>query len=273
MATPQTSALNPETQSHVSTTNLSRKNGDASERASLAYTHVSEELYWEKYYDYPDISYEWNNGQLEEVPVTDYLKFKMYLWFLDILRDYLHTNPIARIVGLELGFRLALPTKTTVRKPDLGLVLETNPVSLGDHDRSYSGIFDLCIESISDSSQSEVDRDAIIKRDEYALAGVQEYYILDERQIETQFYRLQGQIYQPLPRPDGIVQSHLLPGFQFRLQDLYSQPSPDQMVDDPVYNQYISPLLRAERQRTQEAEKRADRYAAILAEAGLLPPE
>jgi Uma2 family endonuclease len=63
-------------------------------------------------------------------------------------------------------------------------------VPLGDDDRSYRGVFDLCIESLSDSCQTEIDRDMIIKRDEYAGAGVQEYYILDEWDIETQFYQL-----------------------------------------------------------------------------------
>jgi hypothetical protein len=267
--------------------------------ALMAY--VPEALYWEHYYDHPDINYEWNNGQLEVVPVADYAKYMMYLWFLDVLRDFLHVQPMARIIGLEVGFRLALPTKTTIRKPDLGVVLNSNPIPLGDHDRSYSGIFDLCIESVSDSSQTEIDRDTILKRHEYAAAGVQEYYILDERGVETQFYHLTQQgIYQPLPRTDGVVRSLVLPGFQFRVQDLYSKPAPPQLVQDSVYNTFISPLYRAERQRAEaehqraeaehqraEAERqraeqaealveqerqRAEHYAALLRTAGLLPP-
>lgn len=263
-------------------------NGSQSLRADGLPLYVSEALYWEKYYDTALGSYEWNNGQLEEIPVSDYAKFQMYLWFLDVLRDYLHVHPLARIVGLEVGFRLALTTKTTIRKPDLGLVLHSNPVPLQDKDRTYRGVYDICIESISDSSQSEIDRDAIIKRDEYAAIGVQEYFILDDQGIETQFYGRNAQgIYEPLPRPDGVVQSQVLPGFQFRLSDLYDQPKPDRMVQDPVYSGYISPLYRAERQRAEEAEARAEKehqraeqerqraeeYAARLRSAGLLPLE
>jgi len=269
---------------------------------------VSEALYWEKYYSYPDINYEWNNGQLEVVPMTDYAKYLMYLWLLDVLRDFLHVQPLAKIIGLEMGFRLALPTKTAIRKPDLGLVLHTNSVSLGDHDRSYHGIFDLCIESLSDSSQTEIDRDTIIKRAEYAAAGVQEYYILDENGIETQFYYLTpAGVYQPLPRIDGVIRSQVLPGFQFRVQDLYKQPAPPRLVEDPVYSAFISPLYRAERlraaaaealaeealqhaqqadgraeqerqraeqerQRAEQERQRAEHYAALLKAAGLLPP-
>lgn len=255
--------------------------------------YIPEALYWEHYYDYPDLNYEWNNGQLEVVPVADYAKYMMYLWFLDVLRDFLQVHPIARIIGLEVGFRLALPTKVTIRKPDLGVVLNGNPVPLGDHDRSYRGIFDLCIESLSDGSQTDVDRDTIIKRDEYAAAGVKEYYILDERGVETQFYHLtRGGVYQPMPRTGGVVRSMVLPGFQFRVEDLYRQPSAEQLVMDPVYNSYISPLYRAERQRAererqraeqaearaeqtealaQQERQRAEHYASLLKAAGLLP--
>jgi len=261
-------------------------NGSHTHPTDGAVAFVSEALYWEKYYDLPDTRYEWNNGQLEEIPVTDYAKYMMYLWFLDALRDFLHVQPLGRIIGLDLGFRLALPTKTTIRKPDLGVVLTTNPVPLGDHDRSYHGIFDVCIESLSDSSQAEIDRDAIIKREEYATAGVQEYYLLDERGIETQFYGLTRRgVYAPLPRTNGVVRSQVLPGFQFRVSDLYDKPTPLQMVQDPVYSAFISPLYRGERQRAEQAEERAEQeyqraeqergraeqYAALLKAAGLLP--
>ena len=263
-------------------------NGSYTNGINATSEFVSEALYWEKYYESSDIGYEWNNGQLEALSMTDYAKYMMYLWFVDVLRDFLHVQPLARIVGLELGFRLALPTKTTIRKPDLGVVLNTNPIPLGDHHRSYRGIFDICVESLSDSSQTEIDRDAIIKRDEYAAAGVQEYYLLDERGVETQFYGLNRRgVYEPLPRVDGVVRSRVLPGFQFRVADLYDKPGAAQMMADPVYSGYIAPFVRAERQRAEaaealaeqerqraeESETRAARYASLLRAAGLLPPD
>ena len=277
-------------------------NGSYTNGINATTEYVSEALYWEKYYESSDIGYEWNNGQLEELPVTDYAKYMMYLWFVDVLRDFLHVQPLARIVGLELGFRMALPTKTTIRKPDLGVVLHTNPVPLGDHHRSYRGIFDICVESLSDGSQTEIDRDVIIKREEYAAAGVQEYYLLDERGIETQFYGLNRRcVYKPLPRVNGVVRSLVLPGFQFRVADLYDKPGPGQMMADPVYSGFIAPLVRAERQRAEAAEaraeaeyqraeqerqraeqsethaeaehQRAEQYASLLRVAGLLPSD
>ena len=245
-------------------------NGSHPDQADWGIPFVSEALYWEKYYDTTFGNYEWNNGQLEELPLSDYAKFRMYLWFLDLLRDYLYVHPQAKITGLEMGFRLALPGKVTIRKPDLGVVLDSNAVPLEDHDHTYHGIFDICLESISDSSKREINRDVIIKRDEYAAAGVQEYFLIDERGNETQFYRLVRRgLYAPLPRVNGIVRSQVLPGFQFRVADLYERPTAVQMVQDPVYNGYVSPLYRAERLRAEQERERAEqeRERAEQAEA------
>ena len=226
---------------------------------------VSEAEYWAAYYERSDVSYEWNNGRLEPLPMTDYAQFRLYLWFLGLVKDYFHVYPIGRMIGLELGFRMALPGRTTIRKPDLAAVLDSNPVPLADKARSYQGIFDLCIESISDSTEHEVARDTVIKRAEYAAAGVREYYILDERRIETAFYRLNSVgVYVPIQPIDGVIRSHVLPGFQFRLADLYHLPEPPQLIADDVYNHFISPHLRAERER-------AERYAALLRSHGIDP--
>ncbi|MEZ4735808.1 MAG: Uma2 family endonuclease [Caldilineaceae bacterium] len=231
---------------------------------------VTETEYWAHYYNRDDFSYEWNNGRLEVKPVADYAQFQLYLWFLSLLKDYLHVNPIGRMIGLEVGFRLHLATKTTVRKPDLAVVLNSNPVALGDKDRSYRGIFDLCIESLSSSTKGEVERDTVTKKLEYAAAGVREYYILDERGTETAFYRLSAHgVYVPLPSVNGVIQSQVLPGLQFRTADLYRLPSAPALVTDPVYNTFASPFVRQERERAEQAEQRAESYAAVLRSLGI----
>ncbi len=116
-------------------------------------SYISEEEYWEKYYEKSDCSYEWSNGQLEVKPVSDYSGYLMYKWLVMILDHFLTVHPIGKIVGLEFGFRMSLPGKITIRKPDLGFVLNTNPARLHLKDRSYRGIFDLCIEALSDSTR------------------------------------------------------------------------------------------------------------------------
>lgn len=220
---------------------------------------VSEELYWAEYYDRGDFSYEWNNGILEVKPVSDYAQFRLYLWFISLIHDFLHVQPIGRMIGLDTGFRMELPHRTTIRKPDLGVVLNSNPVALGDKDRSYHGIFDLCIESLSDSDKREVERDTKTKKEEYAQAGVTEYFILDENGRETMFYRLNEKgVYVPIQPHNGVIQSSVLQGFQFRVADLYRLPEPPQLINDAVYNSFASPFVRAERLLREQEQQRAE---------------
>lgn len=79
---------------------------------------VPEALYWAKYYEQPDIHYEWNQGCLEEKPVSDYLTYCMYAWLLALLEHFLAARPMAKVVGLEMGFRMTLPG-FQFRKTDL----------------------------------------------------------------------------------------------------------------------------------------------------------
>ena len=239
---------------------------------------VSEEEYWANYYEFSDIHYEWNNGILEEKPVGDYAQFRLYFWFLNLLHDFLHVHPIARMIGLEMAFLMQLAADNVViRKPDLGVVLNANPVPLGDKDRSYRGVFDLCIESISDSTPGETARDTVTKKQEYAAGGVQEYYILDERGRVTEFYELSSNgVYVPIRPVNGVIRSTILPGFQFRYADIYRRPQPPELLDDEVYQGFVSPFIRAERERTAQerqradrAQQRAERYAAMLAKLGV----
>ena len=94
----------------------------------------------------PNVVDEWNNGYLEEIAVSDVLTILMYKWFFELLEHYLRTNPIAQSVLLEMGFRFTLSGKNKVRRPDLGVVLNDNPIPLLPHDKSYHGIYDMCIE-------------------------------------------------------------------------------------------------------------------------------
>ena len=234
--------------------------------------HVSEAVYWARYYETGDASYEWNNGVLEEKPLPDYRRIAMVGWFLTLLRSYLEVNPIAKLLHLEMGFRLAMPDKTTIRKPDLFAVRNDNPVPLRETDRSYHGICDLCVESLSDSSREESERDTVVKKREYALVGVKEYYILDLDGQMAFYRRNEAGAYEPLSADaDGVIRSSVLPGFQFRIADLYLMPPQEMMAEDPVYRHFVLLKLQAEIQRAEVAEERmlaernrAERYAALL---------
>jgi Uma2 family endonuclease len=217
-------------------------------------TPVSEADYWAHYYEH-DNGYEWNNGLLEVKPVSDALTAWIYQWLLGLLRLYLDTQHNARLTCLEFGCRLSLPNKVVIRKPDLGLVLDSNAQPLREHDRSYRGIFDLCIEALSDSTPAEIRRDTEQKREEYQAAGIPEYYIIHHDPRWQLFYRRNAMgLYEPIPCQDGILRSTVVPGFRFRLEDLTRQPSLETMIEDPVYAPYVLPSWQRDRQARAQAE-------------------
>jgi Uma2 family endonuclease len=222
--------------------------------------HVSEAEYWEKYYEHPDFSYEWNNGVLEVKPMAEVIDALLYRWFYLLLSTYLTARPLATMLNLEIGFRLALPEKATIRKPDLFIVRHDNPAPLGLHDRTFKGICDLCIESLSDSTRKERERDTKVKKLEYALVDVPECYILDAGRTHTAFYRLSTRgVYQEIaPGPEGVIRSEVLPGFQFRIADLYRQPPLIELIEDEVYRSYVLLDYQAERARAEQEHARAE---------------
>ncbi len=248
---------------------------DPSEPRSADGLRVSEETYWKEYYLESDVHYEWNDGRLEEKPVSDYETYLVYAWFIELLQHFLRAHPIARMVALEMGFRLKLPGRTVIRKPDLGVVLNDNPQPLLPLDVSYHGVFDLCVEALSDKERSGIRRDAVIKKGEYAAGGVPEYYIL-HREPERQgfFTRTAAGVYVPIEPEDGVIRSRVLPGLQFRLADLCTRPPPEALRDDPVYADFMLPGWReaeqraaAEGQARREAEQRAEAEGKARREA------
>lgn len=225
---------------------------------------VSEAIYWRDYYEHPEFTYEWNNGILEEKPMADVRNAAIYRWLLILLQAYLDVHPVAQLVNLEIGFRLALPDKTTIRKPDLFAVRNDNPIPIADLDRNYRGIVDLAIESLSDSTRQEVERDTVQKKGEYEGIGVKEYYILDAADRHMAFYCLadDGRYVPITPIDDDVIRSTVLPGFQFRISDLNRQPTLITLAEDPVYQAFVLPEYQIQK-------RRAARLAAKLRELGI----
>jgi len=233
---------------------------------SQAGRRVSEAEYWRTYYLDSDCHYEWNNGRLEEKPVSDYETFLAYEWFMHLLRLFLDNRPIAQMVALEMGFRLPLPTGTVIRKPDLGVVCNDNPEPLLSRDASYPGVFDLCVEALSDLERRDILRDTLVKKAEYAAGGVPEYYILHRTPEQQAFFaRAADGLYAPIAPVDGVIRSRVLPGFQFRLADLCRRPEHATLRDDPVYAAFVLPGWREAEERARKAEQRAEQAEQALA--------
>ncbi len=220
---------------------------------------VSEAVYWTTYYLESDHHYEWNNGRLEEKPVSDYETFLVYAWFSTLVQHFLRTYPCAQLVGLEMGFRLPLPSGTVIRKPDFGVVRNDNPQPLLPLDCSYHGVFDLCIEALSDLERRGIVRDTVTKKAEYAAGGVPEYYILHQNPAHQAFYtRTPTGFYTPIAPQAGVICSRVLPGLQFRPTDLARRPGLEALRDDPIYAGFVLPGWRADRERAAAAVRQAD---------------
>ncbi|MBK5940570.1 Uma2 family endonuclease, partial [Halochromatium roseum] len=223
---------------------------------------VTEQAYWAEWYEHPDLNLEWHEGRLEEVPVSDQLTVQVYFWLLELLLHYLRRHPDAQILALETGFRLALPDgKVSIRKPDLGFIHRDNPIQRTDTERSYTGIPDLLIEALSDSTPANRQRDEVIKKGEYAAVGVREYYILHHDPACLAFYtRAASGLYVPIPLQEGVIHSRVFPGFCFRRADLQRRPSLTELRKDPIYAQFVLPEWR-------EAEAVAEQARAIAEQA------
>jgi hypothetical protein len=220
---------------------------------------VSEAEYWRDYYLDSDHHYEWNNGRLEEKPVSDYETITVYQWFQALLSHFLRVHPIAKLEALEMGFRLPLPTGTVIRKPDLGVVRHDNPQPLLPLDCSYHGVFDLCVEALSDQERRGIERDTLVKQAEYAAGGVPEYYILHREPERLAFFtRSSSGLYVPIDPEDGVIHSRVLSGFRFRVADLIRRPEPETLRDDPVYADFVLPDWRAAEERAAAEARRAD---------------
>jgi hypothetical protein len=75
-------------------------------------------------------------------------------------------------------------------------------------------------------------------------------------------------VYVPIQPEDGVLHSVVLPGFQFRLEDLGRLPEQALLRSDPVYAHFVLPGWRAAEERAATeaqarlaAEQRADTEA------------
>ena len=243
--------------------------------------YVTLEEYWARWYENPypdiDVSYEWNNGILEAKPSANKPQLDLGNWFLVLLLQFINTHGIAKLINMETGFHLKMmdseePSgmRQAVRKPDIGIILNDNPVSWGEIDqRHYAGHCDAVVEVLSDSTQAEVLRDTDEKRRDYALAGVKEYTILDPSGEHMRFYRLapEGRYEEIPPDGEGVIHSEVLPGFQFRHEDLWRLPDLAELALDEVYAGYVIPGFRDAITARRVAEDLAETEAAARRKA------
>lgn len=106
---------------------------------------------------------------------------------------------------------------TKIVIPDLSVICGTN----GFTENKFVGVPTLIVEILSPSNQSH---DLVIKMNLYMQYGVKEYWIVNPMLNAVQIYVLDvnGQYRQmDVLKEKGIVQSHILQGFQMRLEEIF----------------------------------------------------
>ena len=242
---------------------------------------VTKEEYWAKWYENPypnlDVSYEWNNGILEAKPLPNAPQLRQYRWFFTLMTCYIQTHPIAELINLETGVSMTVLDASqpsgkweVVYKPDIGVVLNDNPAPWGAIEiRAFEGVCDMIVEAVSDSTLAEVRRDTEEKKRGYALAGVQEYFILDPEDRYMRFYRLTTDRRYAQIQPDaaGVIRSQILPGFQFRRTNLLNLPDLANLALDEIYTAFVIPGFRDALNKAEKAEERAAAETAARRQA------
>jgi Uma2 family endonuclease len=107
---------------------------------------------------------------------------------------------------------------------------------------------DLVVEIVSDES---VARDRGATFEEYREAGIPEYWLLDPRIEQAEFYHLDERgRYQPAPvDEEGVYRSRVIPGLWLRVDWLWQQPLPSPTralleIDRDAYLSYFQDQLR-----------------------------
>ncbi|MBA3415401.1 MAG: Uma2 family endonuclease [Chloroflexia bacterium] len=169
---------------------------------------------------------EWVDGEaIAFVPPT--IRHADLALFLSILLSlFVQRHRLGKVLAAPFEVRLSAKSS---REPDLGFISTANAERIGE--KRIDGAPDLVVEIVSDDSTR---RDRVAKREEYAAAGVAEYWILDPRprRVAEEFLVLGADgRYQPVVLgPDGWYRSRIIAGFRLWPQWLRADPLPDPLA-------------------------------------------
>jgi len=141
-------------------------------------------------------------------------------WFLGvILRIYVEERNLGKVYGPNLQIR---PRAGLRRVPDLLFISRERLPQL--QETYLLGGPDLAVEIVSKDSKR---RDRVQKFDEYARAGVPEYWIIDDKAHRIDAFSLNRDgRYEPIPVEDGTLRSRVVHGFWIRVEWLWQNPKP-----------------------------------------------
>jgi Uma2 family endonuclease len=132
---------------------------------------------------------EFTDGCIEVLPMPTIEHQLILRYLLDVLRAFVEPRNLGMVLFSPLPVRTLVKRK--YREPDLIFNFTENHARQG---RKYYTSADLVMEVVSDDRQSH-ERDYQKKRQDYAEAGIREYWIVDPQEQRITVLALQGAEY------------------------------------------------------------------------------
>ena len=170
-----------------------------------------EQGHWsiEEYLDLPSNRLvEYADGRLEVLPMPTTLHQWIVFYLCRLLNDFVSSH--------QLGLTLPAPLRVQLwpdkfREPDVVFMRAEHRARAGNE--FWDGA-DLAMEVLSDSPEDRR-RDLVVKRREYARAGIPEYWLVDPKEKQIKVLRLKDKKYvvHGTYKAGRSARSHTLPGF------------------------------------------------------------
>jgi len=163
---------------------------------------------------------EWVNGEIIEMAPVGDAHQALGLWLITLLKLFVDSHDLGAI--RYETFQMKTGPDLPSRAPDILFVAKRNLSRLKTN--HLAGPADLVVEIISPGSGA-IDRGD--KYYEYERGGVHEYWLLDPRRKQAEFYQLgRDRVYHLMPVNDGVFRSQVLKGVWLELQWLWTKPLP-----------------------------------------------
>jgi Uma2 family endonuclease len=161
---------------------------------------------------------EYSDGFLEIPPVPTMSHQKLVVYMLGLLTAFVSARDLGTVLLMGLRVRL-WPRK--ICEPDVVFMAKEHADRMGED--CWDGA-DLAMEVVSGSSKDRR-RDLVVKRKDYARAGIAEYWIVDPREELITVLRLRGKDYVVHGEfgKGTAATSHLLKGFEVDVTKAFAQ--------------------------------------------------
>lgn len=164
---------------------------------------------------------EFDNGYLEFLPMPTLVHQRIMLFLYRLLHTFVEAKALGEVLTAPLPIRL---WNKKYREPDIIFLSGERRISTED---KYPTGADLVVEIVSEGKEDR-ERDLETKREEYALAGIAEYWIVDPKKkriwvlmLEGDEYAVHGQF-----KEEERATSVLLAGFGVKVTAVFAAADP-----------------------------------------------